>query len=74
MDEDTAQHPVSLQEKKLVLVVKNYIKTGTKFLVLSSFAWLLDIVLLILSAIVWKNKFSLYLAPVFCRLQDYDLF
>ena len=38
MDEDTAQYPVSLQGKKLVLVVKNYIKTGTKFLVLSSFA------------------------------------
>ena len=38
MDEGTAQYPVSLQGKKLVLVVKNYIKTGTKFLVLSSFA------------------------------------
>ena len=40
-----------LQKKNMVLVVKNYIKIGIKFLVLSSFAWVTHIVPLILSTI-----------------------
>ena len=40
-----------LQKKNMVLVVKNYIKIGIKFLVLSSFASVTHIVPLILSTI-----------------------